>query len=426
MGRDTIFAVSSGAPPAGIAIIRISGPAAGTILAAVAGVLPAPRLATLRRLRDRDGALIDQALILWFPGPATVSGEDLAELHLHGGRAVVARMLAVLSEIPMARAAEAGEFTRRAFLNGRIDLLEAEALGDLLSAETEYQRRAALAMADGTLGRIIDPCRQTALRLAALVEASLDFGDEDDVAAARVDIAAEARTLARTITDTLAAPSVERLRDGIVVVLAGPPNAGKSSLLNALVQRDAAIVSPLPGTTRDVVDVPVTIAGVPFLFSDTAGLRESEELVERIGIDRARDRIARTDLLLWLGDEPPPSHPNTAWLFPRRDIRLHEAIPNDRMAISTVTGEGMDALGHWLRARATLLLPQPDGVALSRRQRQELALAAAAADDAASITDLVLQAEALRRLCAAFDRLTGKAGFEDVLDVIFGQFCLGK
>lgn len=423
---DTIFALSSGAPPAGIAIIRISGPGAAAILSRLAGPLPTPRQAALRALRDADGALIDRALVLWFPGPHNATGEDLAELHLHGGRAVVARMLDILAMQPGARAAGPGEYTRRAFLNGRIDLLEAEALGDLLSAETEQQRRAAILMADGVFGRRIEEWRRSTLRLAALVEAGLDFGDEDDVAASTVDIAAECAALADAIARLLAAPPVERLRDGISVVLAGPPNAGKSSLLNALVDRDAAIVSPIAGTTRDIVEVPVTLDGTAFLFSDTAGLRDGVDPVEQIGIGRARSRIDGADLLIWLGDDTPPDHREVLWLFPRADLRAAEIVPPGRMPSSVATGAGLDRIRTWLLERAKTLLPAPDQRTLSRRQRSELELAHAAAMEASAMTDAVLRAEALRQLRAAFDRLTGRAGFEDLLDTVFGAFCLGK
>ncbi|WP_076068760.1 tRNA uridine-5-carboxymethylaminomethyl(34) synthesis GTPase MnmE [Sphingomonas montana] len=422
---DTIFALSSGAPPAGIAVVRISGPSAATVVRAVAGGPAVPRRATLRTFRDAQGATIDRGLLLWFPGPSTATGEDLAELHLHGGRAVVARMLVVLSGFPDCRIAAPGEFTRRAFANGRLDLLEAEALGDLLSAETEQQRRTALAMADGTLGRQVDDWRRAILRLAAQVEASLDFGDEDDVASDTATIAQQAAALADAIATALAAPAVERVRDGIAVVLAGPPNAGKSSLLNRITGRDAAIVSPAAGTTRDVVEVPVAIDGTAFLFSDTAGLRDGGDMVERIGIDRARGRIADADLLLWLGDDPPPPHPRTLWLFPRADIRT-DPVPDGRLAVSSATGRGLPALIAWLHEEAAGLLPAPAGHAISRRQRAELTEAQGAMRDAANLHDAVLQAEALRRARLALDRLTGRSGFEELLDSLFGQFCLGK
>ena len=424
IAADTIFALSSGAPPAGIALIRVSGARAMATAERLAGALPPPRRAAHRRFHDPDGGLIDRGLLLRFPGPATATGEDLVELHLHGGRAVVARMLAVLALLPGLRPAEPGEFTRRAYLNGRIDLLEAEALGDLLSAETEGQRRAAIRMADGAFGRQIDRWRATALQLSAMVEASLDFGDEDAV---DIDAGAPAQAAGRLAAEMralLAAPPVERLRDGVAVVLGGPPNAGKSSLLNRLVGRDAAIVSAEAGTTRDIVEVPVAIGGTAFLFSDTAGLRDDAGTVEQIGIARARDRIAAADLLLWLGDDPPPPHPAALWLLPRSDLRA--AGTATRLAVSVRTGAGIDALVGWLVDQAARLLPAPDALALSRRQRAELAVAADAAAAAAIERDAVLQAEALRQMRAAFDRLTGRAGFEDLLDSLFGQFCLGK
>ena len=423
---DTIFALSSGAPPAGIALIRVSGAQALATATRLAGALPAPRQAAYRRFHDPDGGLIDQGLLLLFPGPDTATGEDLVEFHLHGGRAVVARMLGVLATLPGLRPADAGEFTRRAFLNGRIDLLEAEALGDLLSAETEGQRRAAIRMADGAFGRQVDRWRAAVLRLAAMVEASLDFGDEDATTVDDDAIGRAAGGLADEIRAVLAAPPVERLRDGIAVVLGGPPNAGKSSLLNRLVGRDAAIVSAEAGTTRDIVEIPVAIGGTAFLFSDTAGLRDDAGTVERIGIARARERIAAADLLLWLGDDPPPPHPAALWLWPRADARTDGADTGARLPVSVLTGQGIDDVIAWLRLRAADLLPAADALALSRRQRAELSAAADAATRAAGETDAVLQADALRQVRAAFDRLTGRAGFEDLLDSLFGQFCLGK
>ena len=290
--NDTIYALSSGAPPAAVALVRISGPKADAALEALAGTLPAPRMATLAKLRDGDEVL-DNALIIRFPGPASATGEDVAELHLHGGRAVVASVLAALGRIEGLRPAAPGEFTRRAFENGRIDLAEAEGLADLLEAETEAQRRQALALAGGALGRQVAAWQEELLALAAVVEAALDFSDEDDVAPApRRFRGSRLAALREALTSWLARPPAERLKDGIRVVIAGPPNAGKSSLLNALVGRDAAIVSAIPGTTRDLIEAPVAFGGIPFLLIDTAGLRETGRR-DRDDRRRPRPRLGR-------------------------------------------------------------------------------------------------------------------------------------
>ncbi|HEU0135547.1 MAG TPA: tRNA uridine-5-carboxymethylaminomethyl(34) synthesis GTPase MnmE, partial [Allosphingosinicella sp.] len=300
--KETIFALSSGSPPAAVALVRISGPAADVALQALSGKLPEPRVATLADLQWR-GERLDRALVLRFPGPRSATGEDVVELHLHGGRAVVAGVLEALQDIQGLRPAEPGEFTHRAFENGRIDLAEAEGLADLLSAETRSQRRAALAMAGGSLSRQVEAWRQRLLDLAAALEAALDFSDEGEVGEAwPPGWAARLEALAGEMQALLDRPPAERLRDGLRVVIAGPPNAGKSSLINALAQRDAALTSAVPGTTRDVIEAPTAIGGRPFLLIDTAGLRESEDEVESAGIERARASLASADLILWLGD----------------------------------------------------------------------------------------------------------------------------
>ncbi|HUD28105.1 MAG TPA: GTPase, partial [Novosphingobium sp.] len=272
--HDTIFALSSGSPPAAIAVVRLSGPQAGAALAALAGGLPEPRRASYRTLRVSRETVLDRALVLWFPGARTATGEDLAELHLHGGRAVVAATESALATMPGLRRAEPGEFTRRAFANGRMDLAEAEGLADLLSAETELQRRSAIAMVGGSFSNQVAAWRFRILDASAAIEAVLDFGDEDDVADLPPTFAASIAALAEELADWLKRPRAETLREGYRVVLAGPPNAGKSTLFNALVEDEAAITAPLAGTTRDVLTRAVAIEGVPFVFADTAGLRE--------------------------------------------------------------------------------------------------------------------------------------------------------
>ena len=309
---DTIFALSSGAPPAAIGVIRISGAQAALAVRALAGRLPAPRRASLATLRDAAGVMLDSALVLWFPGPNTATGEDLAELHCHGGRAVIAAIETALAALPGLRRAEPGEFTRRAFANGRLDLAEAEGLADLLSAETELQRAAALGAMQGALSRQVEGWRARVLGLSAELEAVLDFSDEEDAADLPDGFTWNIAALAGELAEWLARPRSEKLGEGFRVVLAGPPNAGKSTLFNALVESEAAITSPIAGTTRDVIERSVAIAGVPFTFVDTAGLRDaSSDAIETIGIDRARGELERADVVLWLG--PEGEGPSAAW-----------------------------------------------------------------------------------------------------------------
>lgn len=426
---DTIFALSSGQPPAAIAVVRISGPDAGAALGALAGRMPAPRRGTLSILRDpADATPLDRALLLWFPGPATATGEDLAELHLHGGRSVVAAVLAALARLPKLRPAEAGEFTRRAFENGRIDLAEAEGLADLLAAETEAQRRNALAMASGELSRAGERWRRDLLAVSARLEAILDFSDEDDVADDDGGAQAAGRRIAGEIEQRLARPPAERLRDGVRVVLAGPPNAGKSTLLNALVGRDAAITAPTAGTTRDLIEAPVAIGGTAFVMIDTAGLRDGKEEIERIGVERARAALAAADIILWLGDpELCPDRARSIIVHARRDLPGREQVPPEaEVAISAATGTGLDALIGLLRDRASRLMPVEGELALNKRQRDALAETAAALRLSEGTGDPLLIAEANRLARAALDRLTGRAGVEDMLDALFGAFCIGK
>ncbi|MEJ2410734.1 MAG: tRNA uridine-5-carboxymethylaminomethyl(34) synthesis GTPase MnmE [Novosphingobium sp.] len=424
---DTIFALSSGSPPAAIAVVRVSGPQAGAALAALADGLPKARMASYRTLRVSRGTVLDRALVLWFPGPRTATGEDLAELHLHGGRAVVAAVEAALGEMPGLRRAEPGEFTRRAFTNGRIDLAEAEGLADLLSAETELQRRSAIAMAGGAFSHRIEDWRAQVLRASAQVEAVLDFGDEDDVADLPPDFAERLAGLAGELSDWLARPRAEALREGFRVVLAGPPNAGKSTLFNALVEDEAAITAPLAGTTRDVLTRAVAIGGVPFVFADTAGLREeSGDEIEVIGIARARAALERADLVLWLG--PEREGPEGSWEIAAQCDREEEGRvkADPRHRISAVTGEGLDILRRDLADAAARAMPRPGDAALNQRQHGLLFQAEVALRDALRETDPLLVAEALRLVRVAFDTLIGRATTEDMLDTLFGRFCIGK
>ncbi|PSJ42240.1 tRNA uridine-5-carboxymethylaminomethyl(34) synthesis GTPase MnmE [Allosphingosinicella deserti] len=424
---DTIFALSSGAPPAAIAIVRISGPRADAALAELAGSLPPPRHAQLATLR-RAGEVLDRAVVIRFPGPGSVTGEDLVELHLHGGRAIVAVVLEALAELDGFRPAVAGEFTRRAFDNGRVDLPEAEGLADLLSAETQSQRRAAQALAGGALSRQIEIWQQTLLGLSARLEASLDFSDEgevgDDLPPRWIE---EVAAFAAELDAYLARPSVERLRDGVRVVIAGPPNAGKSSLLNWLVGRQAAIVAAIAGTTRDLVEAPTSIAGTPFLLVDTAGLRESDDEVEAIGVGRALDSIAAADVVLWLGAAEDCPHPERAIIVQSKiDLGLGEPSPRAAIGVSAETGEGMSALIDLLISRARCLLPGNGEVALNERHRSELVRVRAQLQEVIGTADHLIAAESLRQARVALDAITGRSGVENMLDALFGRFCIGK
>lgn len=422
--NDTIFALSSGSPPAAIAVIRISGPQAGGALETLGGSLPQPRRAALRTLRTADGVILDNALALWLPGPASATGEDCAELHCHGGRAVVAALRSELAELPGLREAEPGEFTRRAFGNGRMDLAQTEALGDLLAAETELQRRVAQSGVGGALSAAVEAWRGRVLTLSAAIEAVLDFSDEDDVAALPESFYAEREELRQEIDGNLARPRADRLRDGIRVVLAGPPNSGKSSLLNAIVGDGVAIVSPIAGTTRDVIERPVAFDGVPFVLVDTAGLREQEsDTIEAIGIARAHAELARADIVLWLG--PEGEGPRGAVEVQARcdDVAAPRKMQPDYI-VSSVRGTGLSELERGLVDRARDLLPKPGIMAINARQAKLLREVVGALGDPSA--DLLLLAESLRNARGAFDRLLGRAGVEDMLDSLFARFCIGK
>ena len=423
---DTIFALSSGALPAAIGVIRISGPQAGPALLALAGRLPLPRRASIAQLRDAAGDELDSALVLWLPGPTTETGEDVVELQCHGARAVVAAVEARLGQLPGLRKAGPGEFTRRAFRNGKLDLAQVEGLGDLLEAETELQRRAALGMAGGVFSRLVEQWRQGLLMLAAEVEAVLDFADEGDVPGLSANFAARLGALETELSQWLSQPRAEALREGFRVVIAGPPNSGKSTLFNALVEDEAAIASPVAGTTRDVLTRPVAIGGVPFLFVDTAGLRDSPgDSIEEIGIDRARGEVERADLVLWLGVEA--DLPAGAWdIAPQVDRADRPAKSNPRHRVSARTGDGLEALRADLLSTARDALPKPGMVALNRRQHGLLEEAAAALATAGVLADPLLVAEELRRARLAFDQMVGRAATEDLLDTLFGRFCIGK
>ena len=434
---DTIFALSSGAPPAAIGVIRISGPraleAAGALTTAP---MPEPRQARFRRIVDpQTREVLDECVLVWFPASASETGEDTVELQGHGSRAAIRGIEAALARLPGVRLAEPGEFTRRAFLNGKTDLAKIEGLADLIHAETAPQRRAAMAMMGGALSRKIAIWSQRLMSISARVEAVLNFSDEGDVdeAAVRAGVTDEMAAIMAELTADLAKPGAERLRDGIRVVIAGPPNAGKSTLLNALAGRDAAIVSPIAGTTRDVIEVPVALGGVPFLLADTAGLRKpGADEIEAIGMDRAHAMLAVADIVLWLGHgEELPYVPGALMMVhAKADLGAKPVdsgpFSTAALVVSAVTGEGMDSLVAALIAAGERLLPPPGDYALSARQRTVMERARDALAESAKQTDDVLIAESLRSALASLDEITGRATTEAVLDELFSGFCIGK
>src|SRR5437868_2336150 len=332
--RDqTIFALSSGRPPSAIALVRVSGPQAGPVLTALASRIPPPRRATRALIRDADQQPIDDALVLWFPEPKSATGEDIAEFHVHGGRAVLAALFAALSSFENTRAAEPGEFTRRAFENGKLDLTEAEGLDDLIHADTDRQRRQALRQLQGLLGDRARSWRAQIIEASALIEAGIDFSDEGDVPPELIAPAlAKVKRLHDEIQEVLAAQGrSERLRDGLVVAIAGPPNVGKSTLMNHLARREVAIVSPHAGTTRDVIEVQLDLDGYPVTVIDTAGIRETDDPVEQEGVRRARTRAAEADLVLWLVEDDRHEHAvesTTAVWTVRNKIDLNALAPH--------------------------------------------------------------------------------------------------
>jgi len=427
---DTIFALSSGQAPSAIGVIRVSGPQSGTALKLLCGKIPQARRATVSLFSDPEtGDALDRGLVLWFPGPGTATGEDLAEFHCHGGRAVTAVIMAALEKVDGLRLAAPGEFTRRAYENGRIDLSEAEGLSDLLFAETESQRRAAMAMAEGHFSRRVAGWQERLLALSAMTEAALDFSDEDDVLDAGIEarIGQGVEVLLSELRGELERPSAETLRDGIRVVLAGPPNAGKSTLLNALVGRDAAIVSDIAGTTRDRIEVPAAINGIPYLFTDTAGLREdSGDAIEAVGIARAEEAVRAADIVLWLGDPGACPRSDAVKISAKSDELGWTGPAGADLALSAQSGEGMDALVGLISERASRLIPGEGSYALHARQRKEMMVMLAQLEAALNTSDLLMFAEHLRLARGAVDALTGRAGTEDMLDALFGKFCIGK
>ena len=419
---DTIVALSSGGLPAAIAVIRTSGPAALAAAQMVAGKLPAPRRASLRRLRAADGQQIDRGLVLFFPGPDTATGEDIVEYQCHGSKAVVAALIAALTALPAMRPAEAGEFTRRALANGRIDLTQAEGLAELLEAESEAQRISAVRRAEGGLRREVEQWRGALLDLSAEAEVAIDYADEED-GNTTFNPASRLAGLVAALDEVLRAPRVERLRDGVRLVVAGPPNVGKSSLVNALAGQARAIVTPIPGTTRDLVEVPLSIAGIPVTLVDTAGLRMTDDVVERIGVDLARREIERADLLLWLGGRgEQPRHPHCLLVSSKADA--HGSRQGHRVSVKNE--EGLDTLKEWIVAEARRIIPSAEHPGLNDREAALVKECRSALLRSLSITDPVLIAEELRLARGALDRVSGISGVEALLDALFGRFCLGK
>ena len=424
---DTIFALSSGRPPAAVSVIRISGPRAHQAGLSLAGALPEARAAAVRVLRDPStGELLDHALVLRFDAPASATGEDVVEIQCHGGRAIVDALLGALATLDGLRMAVPGEFTRRAFESGRIDLTEAEGLADLIEAETQSQRKAALALAEGGLSRQIRKWQERLLALSAEVERAIDYDDDDD---ASVDpaVARDCAALAGELRAWLDQPRIERLKDGIRVVVAGPPNVGKSSLVNAIAGEERAIVTAVAGTTRDHIDVPLALGGLPIVLTDTAGLRATDDQVESIGVARAAALVDSADILIWMGDpSDAPAHPRQIAVHAKADLPARGEAPEGSLPVSAVTGDGMSELLVNVGRLARSMVPAEDAIALNRRQAVHFGEAADALAQVAGGEELVVIAENLRGARSAFDRLTGRAGLEDVLDALFARFCLGK
>jgi tRNA modification GTPase len=423
---DTIFALSSGRPPAAISVIRVSGSQAHEAGGRIAGSLPEPRTAAVRELRHpQSGELLDEALVLRFDAPASSTGEDIVEFQCHGGRAVVDAILAALAELDGLRQAEPGEFTRRAFENGRIDLTEAEGLADLIEAETESQRKAALALADGGLKNHIVMWQERLLGLSARAERAIDYDEEDD--AIDPSLLRDCGGLAEELRRWLLRPRVEPLKDGVRIVVSGPPNAGKSSLINSIVGEERVIVTDIPGTTRDHIEVPLSLGGVPVRLTDTAGLRDTDDKIEAIGVERASRLAEGADVLVWLGEPSlSPSHRRLINVHSKADRPERGEAPSGSISVSAVTGQGLPALLRRIEELARSILPDEGAIALNRRQALHLEEAVVSLESGAKSCDHLLLAEDLRMARSAFDRLTGRAGVEDVLDALFGRFCLGK
>ena len=424
MTQDTIFALASGGGRAAIAVMRISGPDSARILTELAGPPPPPRRASVRTLRQPgDDAPLDHAMVLWLPGPGSYTGEDSVELHLHAGAAVIAAVAEALTTLG-ARPAEPGEFTRRAFLNGKLELLAAEAVHDLIAAETDAQRRQALRQMDGALGDIYRGWTARLRTLLARQEAAIDFPEEDvpqdsgtaDLDALRAEIAAHLNDGHRG----------EKLREGLVFAITGAPNVGKSSLINALAERDVAIVSAIPGTTRDAIETRVVLGGVPVTLVDTAGLRDTPDPIEAEGVRRARAHAANADLVITVIAAGDAGDAGASGLIVANKSDLGPA-PAGCLPVSALTGDGLDALRARLAGEARALTQAAGPPPLTRaRHRAALQTAVRWLADAAEAGEPELRGEAMRLALSALGAVTGKVGVEDILDSIFREFCIGK
>ena len=451
--RDTIFALSSGRPPAAIAVVRVSGPRAREALERLIGRVPQPRRASFAHVRNpATHDVIDEGLALWFPAPNSATGEDVAELHVHGGRAVIAAVLSALANLPGLRHAEAGEFTRRTFENGRMDLTAVEGLADLVAAETEAQRRQAYQQLRGLLGDRAESWRQRLIEALALAEAGIDFSDEEDVPK---DMMSRALGLIRPLGEEISKAGAghgERLREGLRVAIAGPPNAGKSTLFNRLARREAAIVSPFPGTTRDVLEAHLDLGGYPVTVLDTAGIRETKDQIEREGVRRASEQAGSADLVLWVVDATTIDWPNfsvrsaltcaanaVAWLvINKMDLLTEEEkrtvesrfIKDEAVNLcSSTTGAGVDKLVNVLSGFVEHFFTPEAALVTRERQRahvKETVLELERARGAAQEGREEIMAEHLRLATRALGKLLGRIDVENVLDVIFRDFCIGK
>ncbi|MEM7651652.1 MAG: tRNA uridine-5-carboxymethylaminomethyl(34) synthesis GTPase MnmE [Pseudomonadota bacterium] len=440
---DTIYALASGFARGGVQVVRISGPSAGhTLKTLTQKPLPPHRMASKRNLLDpRDGTILDSALCLFFEQGKSFTGEQTVEFHLHGGRAVLSGVLSALASLPSLRPAEPGEFTRQAFTNGRIDLAEAEGIGDLVAAETVAQRDQALRQMAGSLSARIETWRGDLIRAMALVEATIDFSDEDLPDGVGDQATAILRVLENEIDDALAnADRGERIRDGIRVAIVGRPNVGKSSLLNALAGRDAAIVSDVAGTTRDLIEVALDLKGIPVVLTDTAGLREAQDKVEEEGVRRAQNAMSAADIVLFVSDFNPLGAEEDKSLWETVDelgsqiLRVRSksdlqqgATSTEWQTVSSATGQGMDELvGHLSGAAESLVSGETDPLITRARHRDALETCVDAIRRASNAELSELAAEDLRIATRALGRVTGRVDVEDLLDVIFRDFCIGK
>jgi tRNA modification GTPase len=435
---ETIFAPATAAGRAAIAVVRLSGPGAARALSRLAGHLPPARHARHARLQDPEtGEFLDDGIVFWFPGPRSATGEDMAELQMHGSRAVLAALFEILRHEGL-RLAEPGEFTRRAFLNGKLDLLEAEAVADLVAAETEAQRRQAARQLAGAQGALYRGWSQRLTRMLAHLEAAIDFPDEDLPPAIEEGIAEETRELGEEIARHLAdGHRGERLREGIAVAILGPPNAGKSSLLNRIARREAAITSPIPGTTRDIVEVAIDLAGFPLVLADTAGLRETRDPIEAEGLRRALARAEEAELRLFVFDAGRPQDAAGALSWPGADTLLvankadlypspPKGLPEGAFLVSALNGAGIEALLAALGERAAEAYQSEAPVVTRARHREALEEALAALRRSAVAGLPELRAEDLRLAWRSLGHITGAVDVENLLDVIFRDFCLGK